>query len=278
MADKLGSYSGAFYMAGSVVMFGAMIPFALLLTKRRVTRKNTDPADDMPGLESMVETSNTEEASRGPHSSNVTDHLITTFPGTVKDDSESGNARPRAFSRKESLRSYAHSPTDDALELLVDSDKETEQSGVKARKSSLTKRKESVNSPNRDRTASVKSYARSFTDDNLDGVSDSSLRSSRNGSFLSFVARKGSSRSFTHSLLTEEDFPPDDESDSKRQFGANERRSSGKGSFKGKTRSSSSLVERVVNESPAINGGAMLTDNDNLQQAVITKENPDESE
>lgn len=277
MADKLGSYSGAFYMAGSVVMFGAMIPFALLLTKRRVTRKNTDPADDMPGLESMVETSNTEEASRGPHSSNVTDHLITTFPGTVKDDSESGNARPRAFSRKESFRSYAHSPTDDALELLVDSDKETEQSGVKARKSSLTKRKESVNSPNRDRTASVKSYARSFTDDNLDGVSDSSWRSSRNGSFLSFVTRKGSSRSFTHSLLTEEDFPPDDESDSKRQFGAKERRSSGKGSFKGKTRSSSSLVERVVNESSAVDG-AMLTDKDNLQQAVITKENPDESD
>ena len=270
MADKLGSYSGAFYMAGSVVMFGAMIPFALLLTKRRVTRKNTDPADDMPGLESMVETSNTEEASRGPHSSNVTDHLITTFPGTVKDDSESENARPRAYSRKESLRSSAHSQTDDALELLVDSDKETEQSGVKARKSSLTKRKESVNSLNRDRTASVKSYARSFTDDNLDGVSDSSWKSSRNGSFLSFVARKGSPRSFTHSLLTEEDFPPDDESDSKRQFGAKERRSSGKGSFKGKTRSSSSLVERVVNESSAINGGAMLTDNDNLQQAVIT--------
>ena len=103
MADKLGSYSGAFYMAGSVVMFGAMIPFALLLTKRGVTRKNTDPADDMPGLESMVETSNTEEASPGPHNSNITDHLITTFHGTVKDDSESENARPRAFSRKESL-------------------------------------------------------------------------------------------------------------------------------------------------------------------------------
>ena len=278
MADKLGSYSGAFYMAGSVVMFGAMIPFALLLTKRRVTRENTDPADDMPGLESMVGTSNTEEASRGPHSSNVTDHLITTFPGTVKDDSESGNARPRAFSRKGSLRSYAHSPTDDALELLVDSDKETEQSGVKVIKSSLTNRKESVNSPNRDRTASVKGYARSFTDDNLDGVSDSSWRSSRNGSFLSFVARKGSSRSFTHSLLTEEDFTPDDESDSKRQFGANERRSSGKGSFKGETRSGSSLVEGAVNESSAINNGAMLTDKDNLQQAVITKENPDESD
>lgn len=79
--------------------------------------------------------------------------MITTFPGTVKDDSESGNARPRTFNRKEFLRSNAHSPTDDALELLVDSDKETEQSGVKARKSSLTKRKESANSLNRDRTA-----------------------------------------------------------------------------------------------------------------------------
>ena len=160
MADKLGSYSGAFYMAGSVVMFGAMIPFALLLTKRRVTQKNADPADDMPGLGSMVEISITEEASLGPHSSNVTNHLITSFHGTVKDDSESENARPRAFSRKESLRSYAHSPADDAFELLVDSDKETEQSGVKARKSILTNRKDSVNSPNRDRTASVESYAR----------------------------------------------------------------------------------------------------------------------
>lgn len=200
MADKLGSYSGAFYMAGSVVMFGAMIPFTLLLTKRRVTRKNIDPADDMPGLESLVETLNTEETSLGPHSSNVTDHLITAFPGTIKDDSESENARPRAFSRKESLRSYAHSPTDDALELLVDSDKETEQSGVKARKSSLTNRKDSVISPNRDRTGSVESYARSFTDDNLDGAGDSGWRFSRTGSFLSFVARKGSSRSFTHSF------------------------------------------------------------------------------
>ena len=103
-------------------------------------------------------------------------------------------------------------------------------------------------------------------DDNLDGASDSGWRSSRNGSFLSFVARKGSSRSFIHSLLTEEDFPPEDESDSKRQFGAKERRSSGKGNVQGKTRSSSSLVEGVVNESSAIND-----DNDNLQDAVITK-------
>ena len=91
--------------------------------------------------------------------------------------------------------------------------------------SSLTKRKESANSLNHDRTAGVKSSARSFTDDNLDGASDSSWRSSRNGSFLSFVARKGSSRNFTHSLLTEEVFPSDDESDSKRQFGTKERRS-----------------------------------------------------
>lgn len=90
---------------------------------------------------------------------------------------------------------------------------------------------------------------------------------------MSFVARKGSSRNFTRSLLTEEDFPPDDESDSKRQFGTKERKTGGKGSFKGKTRSGSSLVEGV--ESSAINDGAMLTDNDNLQQAVITKENPD---
>lgn len=103
-------------------------------------------------------------------------------------------------------------------------------------------------------------------DDNLDGASDSGWRSSRNGSFLSFVARKGSSGSFTHSLLSEEDFPPKDESDSKRQFGAKERRSSGKGSVQGKTRSSSSLVEGVVNESSAIND-----DNDNLQDAVIIK-------
>ena len=181
--------------------------------------------------------------------------MITTFPGTVKDDSN------------------AHSPTDDALVLLVDSDKETEQSGVKARKSSLTKRKESANSLNRDRTADVRSSARSFTDDNLDGASDSSWGSSRNGNFLSFVARKGSSRNFIHPLLTERVFPPDDESDSKRQFGTKERRSGGKGSFKGKTRSGSSLVEGV--ESSAINDGATVTDNDNLQQAVITKKNPD---
>lgn len=69
MADKRGSYSGAFYMAGSVVMFGAMIPFALLRTKRRVTPKDTDHADGMPGLESMVDNLNSEEAkaSSGPH-------------------------------------------------------------------------------------------------------------------------------------------------------------------------------------------------------------------
>lgn len=35
MADKLGSYDGAFYMAGSVVIFAAGIPFLLLFTKRR---------------------------------------------------------------------------------------------------------------------------------------------------------------------------------------------------------------------------------------------------
>ena len=35
MADKLGSYDGAFYMAGSVVIFAAGIPFLLLFTKRK---------------------------------------------------------------------------------------------------------------------------------------------------------------------------------------------------------------------------------------------------
>ena len=35
MADKLGSYDRAFYMAGSVVIFAAGIPFLLLFTKRR---------------------------------------------------------------------------------------------------------------------------------------------------------------------------------------------------------------------------------------------------
>ena len=33
MADKFGSYDAAFYMAGSVVMFGAAIPLVLLFTK-----------------------------------------------------------------------------------------------------------------------------------------------------------------------------------------------------------------------------------------------------
>ncbi len=35
MADSLGSYTHAFYMAGAVVIAGACIPFLLLCTKKR---------------------------------------------------------------------------------------------------------------------------------------------------------------------------------------------------------------------------------------------------
>ena len=35
MADKFGSYDGAFYMAGGAIILGAAIPFFLLCTKRR---------------------------------------------------------------------------------------------------------------------------------------------------------------------------------------------------------------------------------------------------
>ena len=35
MADSLGSYTHAFYMAGSVVIAGACIPFLLLCMKKR---------------------------------------------------------------------------------------------------------------------------------------------------------------------------------------------------------------------------------------------------
>ena len=52
MADKLGSYDGAFYMAGSVVIFAAGIPFLLLFTKRRTADRRLANED---GVEQCVE-------------------------------------------------------------------------------------------------------------------------------------------------------------------------------------------------------------------------------
>lgn len=39
MADSLGTYTHAFYMSGAVVIAGACIPFLLLFTKTKESRK-----------------------------------------------------------------------------------------------------------------------------------------------------------------------------------------------------------------------------------------------
>ena len=128
MADRLGSYDGAFYMAGSVVIIGAAIPFILHITKKRETSRRlevkSDSKDgDIPCFEIMATNFNIEEASLGYPCDDVTRSEIEAPPSVS--ESELSYTTADRFIGKESNKneSNAYSPQDDqvnASQLVVE--------------------------------------------------------------------------------------------------------------------------------------------------------------
>ena len=128
MADRLGTYDGAFYMAGSVVMFGAAIPFILYITKRKETSrrlevKSDSKDNDIPCCENMAANFNIEEASLGYPCDDVTRSVIEAPPGVS--ESELSCTTADRFIGKKSVKnkSNVYSPQDDQLnasQLAVD--------------------------------------------------------------------------------------------------------------------------------------------------------------
>ena len=81
MADRLGSYDDAFYMARSDVMFRAAIPFVLHITKiretdRRLEVKSASKDGGITCYETMAAIFNIEEASLGSPCDDVTRLVI----------------------------------------------------------------------------------------------------------------------------------------------------------------------------------------------------------
>ena len=128
MADRLGTYNGAFYMAGSVVMFGAAIPFILHITKRkeisrRLEVKSDSKDGDTPCFENMAANFKIEEATLGYSCDDVTRSVIEASPGVSERELSCTTAD--RFIGKESVKneSNVYSPQDDQLnasQLVVD--------------------------------------------------------------------------------------------------------------------------------------------------------------
>ena len=138
MADKFGSYNGAFYMAGSVVMFGAAIPCVLLFTKRRqIVREGNGQGLRHKPSKRLIVKSNSQDGNFLCCENLTTKETNLESPcdditRTVIDASQSGNIGELSCTKanreshgEKSVKddSNAHSPQDDqfnASQLVVD--------------------------------------------------------------------------------------------------------------------------------------------------------------